>query len=136
MAATTVDNRAQVAEPSGWIVFAGTMLVLVGTFNIIDALVALFNDKIYTVSKSGLIVWDFTAWGWIHLILGIVLVIAAFGLFAGRGWARWLAIVFAALNAIAQISFFTAYPLWSMLVIALDVIIIYQLTARWVPTEY
>ncbi len=78
------------AAPTGWAAFVGIMLVIVGTFNAIWGLTALFNDEALTVGEQGLIVWDFTAWGWIHLIIGIVMILAGLGLFRGAGWARWI----------------------------------------------
>jgi len=122
-------------EPSGWIVFAGVMLLMVGFFNIIDGLVALFNSGRYGGVTENQIVWitDFTTWGWIHLLLGIFLVLTGFALMAERGWARWTAIVLILLNALAQISFVTVTPIWSLIVISIDIIILYQLTARWNP---
>jgi len=117
---------------SGWVYFTGIVLFMVGIFNILWGLGALFRDEVLTRSASGdLVVWDTTAWGWIHLILGIIIVATGLGLFGGRGWARWTAVFFVGLNAIAQIGWMTWYPLWSILIITLDVVIIYQLTARW-----
>jgi hypothetical protein len=116
---------------TGWAYFAGIVLFMIGVFNILWGLTALFNDTALTVGEEGLIVWDFTAWGWIHLILGIVMICTGLGLFAGRGWARWTAIFFAMVSAFAQIAWMSTYPLWSILIITLDIIVIYQLTARW-----
>jgi hypothetical protein len=121
---------------TGWAFFAGILLFIVGVFNIIWGLTALFNDDALTVGEKGLIVWDFTAWGWIHLILGIVLILTALGLFAARGWARWLAIFFVMVNAFGQIAWMSTYPLWSILIITLDIVIIYQLTVRWESAEW
>jgi hypothetical protein len=120
---------------AGWLLFAAVMLIVIGVFNVIDGLVALFNDEVYQVTEDGLIVWDFTAWGIIHLILGGVLILAGLGLVARSQLARWVAIVAAGLNAIAQIAFIPAFPLWSILIIALDVVIIYALAARWQEAE-
>jgi hypothetical protein len=117
--------------PSGWAFFAGILLFMIGVFNIIWGLTALLNDTAVTVGQQGLIVWDLTAWGWIHLILGVVLIATGLGLFGGKGWARWVAILFAMLSAFAQIAWMATYPIWSILIITLDIIIIYQLTARW-----
>jgi hypothetical protein len=117
--------------PSGWAVFAGATLLLVGALNLVYGLAALVNPKVVTISAQGFVIWDLYAWGWIHLILGVVMVAVSVGLFAVREWARWLAIVFAIVSAIAAIGFFTAYPLWATLVIALDVIVIYQLSMHW-----
>jgi hypothetical protein len=121
--------------PSGWAFFVGILLFIVGVFNIIWGLTAVFEDEAITVGEQGLIVWDLTAWGWIHLILGVVQVAAALGLFGGRGWARWVAILFVMINAFGQIAWMPVYPLWSVLIITLDIIIIYQLTARWDTSE-
>jgi hypothetical protein len=93
--------------------------------------VAIIDDTRITVGAAGLVLWDLTAWGWIQLILGIVLFLTGSGLLAGRGWARWTAIFFVMLNAFGQIAWMTTYPLWSVLIITLDIIVIYQLTARW-----
>jgi hypothetical protein len=119
------------AAPSGWIVFAGILLLMIGTFNVIWGLIAIIDDTRITVGPAGLTLWDVTAWGWIHLILGIVLFLTGGGLLAGRGWARWTGISFVMLNAFGQIAWMTTYPLWSVLIITLDIIVIYQLTARW-----
>mgnify|MGYP003404984620 FL=1 len=120
--------------PSGWAFFVGILLFIVGVMNIIWGLTALFNDEALTVGEQGLIVWDFTAWGWIHMILGIVMILTALGLFAGQGWARWVGIVFVMINAFGQVAWMSTYPIWSILIITLDIIIIYQLTARWDTT--
>jgi hypothetical protein len=117
--------------PSGWAFFVGILLFIVGVFNIIWGLTAVFDDKSITVGEQGLIVWDYTAWGWIHMILGVVQIAAALGLFGGRGWARWVAILFVMVNAFGQIAWMPVYPLWAVLIITLDIIIIYQLTAKW-----
>jgi len=121
---------------SGWAFFVGILLFMVGVFNIIWGLTALLDDKALTVGGQGVIVWDFTAWGWIHLILGLVLIGTALGLFAGRGWARWTAIFFVMVNAFGRIAWMSTYPLWSILIITLDIIIIYQLAARWETSEW
>ncbi|MGH3023772.1 MAG: DUF7144 family membrane protein [Gaiellaceae bacterium] len=120
---------------SGWAAFAGLVLMLAGSFNVIFGLTAIFEDETLTAVGGRVIVWDLTAWGWIHLVLGLAQLLAAVGLFAGRGWARWAAIAFAMVNAIAQVGFITVYPLWTLLVITLDLIVIYQLSARWEPDE-
>ena len=120
--------------PSGWAVFAGTILLITGIFNVIYGLVALFKPRAITVTgQGGVIVWDFSTWGWILLAIGIVQIAVSLGLFAVQGWARWMAIGVAGLSAVAQIAFFTAYPLWSLLVILLDVLVIWQLSMHWQP---
>jgi hypothetical protein len=116
---------------AGWVAFAGTMLALIGFFDILQGLTALFNDEYFAVRGGDLLVFDFTAWGWITLIWGAVLITAGLGLLGGRGWARGFAIVAVFVNTLAQIAFLAAYPIWSTIIIALDVFVLYALTARW-----
>jgi hypothetical protein len=123
-------------EPSGWIVFAATMLFLVGMFDAIWGLGAILNDKVVTVGGAGAIVWDITVWGWVHLIVGLVMIATSVGLFMMKGFARWFGIFFASLSAILQVGVITAFPIWALIVIALDVVVIYQLTVRWDVFDY
>jgi hypothetical protein len=117
---------------NGWGAFAAVILFLAGTFSFLYGLAAVLNDKVVTVGgNGGVIVADFTTWGWIHMVIGVAMVAIAMGLIAVKGWARWGAIFIALLNAILQIGVITAFPIWALIVIALDVTIIYQLTANW-----
>ena len=120
-------------SPSGWVSFAGVILFMAGSLGFFYGLGAVLNDEAITIQGRGVIVWDFTAWGWAHMILGVIMVLTSAGLLMGLGWARVMAVIFATLNAIAQVGLITANPIWSTVLIALDVIVIYQLTARWVP---
>ena len=117
--------------PTGWAVFAGTVLAIVGAFNVIYGLAAIFRDEVITTTGERVIVWDVTRYGWILLIFGIFQLLAGMALFAGADWARWTAVVLAGLNAIANVPFLTVQPLWTALIIALDILVIYQLSARW-----
>jgi hypothetical protein len=123
------------AEPSGawggWVAFAGIMLVLTGFFDILQGLTALLNDQYFAIRSGQLLVFDFTAWGWIWLLWGLILIAAGFGLLRGVGAARWFAVVAVFINAIGEIAFLNAFPIWSTIVIALDVFVIFALTARW-----
>jgi hypothetical protein len=107
------------------------MLLLVGALNVVLGLTALVNPRVVTVSIQGFVVGDVSAWGWIYTLLGVTIGAVSVGLFAVREWARWLSIVLATVDAIAASGFFTAYPLWAMVVIALNVIVIYQLSMHW-----
>ena len=113
------------------VAFAGIMLALIGFFDILQGLTALFNDEYFAVRGGELLVFDFTTWGVITLIWGAMLVAAGFGLLGGRGGARVFAIVVVFVNMIVQIAFLAAYPIWSTIIIALDVFVLYALTARW-----
>lgn len=129
---TASAARAQHSAPTrtgwaGWVYFGGTMLILAGTFNLVEGLVALFNDQYYVPTRQGLLVFDITGWGWIHLIIGALAVIIGIGLFAGAMWARVSGVILAGLNALAQLAFLSAYPLWAAIVIAIDILIIWAL---------
>jgi hypothetical protein len=116
---------------SGWILFAGIMMVLIGAFNVLQGLAAILSEDYYVVTADELLVFDFTAWGWITLIWGIVLGLAGGGLITGKEWARWTAVVVVGLNAVAQAAFLAAFPLWSIIVIGLCVLVLFALAARW-----
>ena len=118
---------------AGWIAFAGMLMLIVGSIDFFQGLIALFEDEYFVVTASGFLVVDLTAWGWIMLIWGALLVLAGLALIAAQGWARWFAIVVVSLNFIAQLGFLgnSQYPLWSLTVMALNIIILYALIARW-----
>ena len=130
---STGSGRAA-GEPSGWIVFAGTMLFLVGMFDAIWGLGAVLNDEVVTVGGNGVIVWDITVWGWVHILIGVLMIATSVGLFTMKGWARWGGIFFASASAVLQVGVLPAFPIWALIVIALDVVVIYQLTVRWEPS--
>ena len=116
---------------SGWAAFAGVMMFIVGSLDALWGLGGILNDDVVVVGGHGAIVADITTWGWVHLILGILVALTGLGLLMGNEAARLLGIFFVAVNAISQIVWFPAAPLWAFLLIVLDVIILYQLTARW-----
>jgi len=118
---------------AGWIGFAGTLMLIIGGIDIFQGLVALLEDEYFVPTGSGFLVFDLTGWGWMLLIWGSLLVLAGLGLLAGQGWARWFAIIVVAVGFIAQLGFLgnSPYPLWSLTVIALQIIVLYALTARW-----
>jgi hypothetical protein len=117
---------------TGWLIFASIMLCVVGGINLIQGLVALTQDAYFLVRKGDhLLITDFTTWGWILLIWGALQVGAGLGLNSGKGWARMGAIVVAGVSILIQVLFLSAYPVWSLIIIGLDVIVIYALTARW-----
>jgi hypothetical protein len=115
----------------GWIAFAGLMMVMLGTFHAVQGLVALFKDEYFLVGKSGLTLSvDFTTWGWIHIIGGIIIVAAGVGLFVGKVWARTIGVILAMVSAIVNVSFLAAYPIWSATMIAVDVLVIWAITVH------
>jgi hypothetical protein len=129
-AASDTPYPSHTSEPDrpwfGWIAFAGAMLILLGTFHAIAGLVALFDEDYYLVGKGGLVVEvDYTGWGWIHLIIGVILILAGMGLFTGQTWARIVAVTVAMISAVVNLAFLAAYPLWSAIMIAVDILVIY-----------
>jgi hypothetical protein len=125
------SQRAPERQPSGWTVFAGALLLIVGSLDALYGLAAILNNEVILVGGQGVIIADITLWGWVHFILGSLVALTGLGLFAGNEAARAAAVFFVAINAVAQIVWFPAAPLWAFLMIILDVTIIYQLTARW-----
>lgn len=111
----------------GWIVFAATMMLVVGFFNIIDGLVALFADDVFVVGDSGVYLFNLDAWGWWHMLFGVVLIASGVALFNGSRLARLVAVVLVVVNAVTHAAFLPAYPLWSTLIIAVDVLILWAL---------
>jgi hypothetical protein len=114
----------------GWIWFAGIMMIMLGIFNVIDGLVALYKDNFYTVGPRGLLVLNLTGWGWVHLVVGVLAVLAGFALFSGAAWARVVAVILAAFNAVTQLAFLNAYPVWATIVIVLDVVVIWAIVVH------
>lgn len=114
----------------GWIWFAGIMMIVMGSFNAIEGLVALFRGEYYVVTEQQVLVFDITAWGWITLLIGVLVALAGAALLAGAAWARVVAVVLAVVNAVAQLMFVSVHPLWSTIVIALCVTVIWAVVVH------
>jgi hypothetical protein len=126
------DSRPPDDQPSGWalggVVFAACVLTLIGAFQVIAGLAAIIDDEFFVVARNYTFDVDTTAWGWIHLLLGVLLIVTGFGLFGRAAWAAVAAIFFASLSAVANFFFIPYYPGWAILIIALDVWVIWSLT--------
>lgn len=120
---------------NGWILFASMMMIILGTMGAINGLIALINDEIYVVTSERIIAFDFTTWGWIHLILGIVVVLGGFSLVTGAVWARMVAAILAGMSIISQVGTIEAYPFWSIAIIAIDVAVIFAVCTMGRPDE-
>lgn len=121
---------------SGWIIFGGVMLALAGSFQLIEGFVALLDHNYYLVARNGLVVhMSYTGWGWVHIAFGTINILAGFGLFARRTAARIWAIIVAATSAIVNIGFTAAYPVWVIMIVTLDVLVIYALCVHWDEAE-
>jgi hypothetical protein len=119
-------------EVSGWalsaIAFAAAVMTLIGSFQALSGLVALLNDEFYVVARNYTFDLDVTAWGWIHLIVGLAVLATGIGLFTRRTWAGVSAIMLCMLSALSNFFFIPYYPIWSVLLIALNVWVIWGLT--------
>jgi hypothetical protein len=120
--------QREVTGWSAWALFAGVMMILLGMIQALEGLVALFNDDWYAVNSKGLVLSvSYTTWGWVHLIIGVVIVAAGGAVLNGRVWGRVIGVVLAMLSVMANLAFITAYPAWSIIVIAIDIFVIYAL---------
>jgi hypothetical protein len=121
-------------EPSGWAIgwtgFAGIMMVIGGIWWAIAGIVALVNDTFYVVGEEYIFQFDVTTWGWIHLILGIAVLLAGFYLFTGAVWARTVGVIIAVLWALVAFAWLPWYPVWAILFIAASISVIWALTAH------
>ena len=119
------------ARPAGWVVglslFAGIMMIVTGVFNAVEGLVALFRNEVYVATLRYVFAFDLTTWGWIQLILGLVVAVAGYGVVSGRIWGRVVGIAIALLSMLVNFLFIPYYPVWSLLIIALNVFVIWAL---------
>ena len=121
----------------GWVYFAGIIMLMVGCFQAIVGLVAMFDDTFYLVTEGGLVISvDYTVWGVVHLLIGLVILAAGWAVLTGKTWGRTVGIILAVLSAIANMVFIGAYPWWSILIIVLDVIVIYALAVHGREAKY
>ena len=114
----------------GWVFFASFMMILLGVLQGIQGLAGIFHSNYYVVTENHLLFFNYKAWGWIDLILGIIVLIAGFELLRGAVWARILAVFLAILSFAANMSFINAYPLWSIIMMVVDVLVIFALTVH------
>jgi hypothetical protein len=125
-----MENR----EPSGWAIgwtyFAGFMMIVIGAFHAIAGLSSILNDELFVLTQEYVFKFDTSTWGWIHLILGIVIVLAGFGVFSGAVWARTVGVILAVISAIVAFAWIPWSPIWSIVLIAIAVAVIWALTAH------
>ncbi|MCA9521781.1 MAG: hypothetical protein M9964_12125 [Solirubrobacterales bacterium] len=121
------EPQSEVAiKGTGWVLFAGVMLAIVGIMNTVGGLAALDSSNFY-VGDARFIFSDLNTWGWVLLILGIAQIAAALSIWSGGSYGRWIGVASASLNALAQLFFIPAYPLWSLALFSLDILVIYGL---------
>jgi hypothetical protein len=114
----------------GWIVFAGTMMIIGGTLNAFYGLVAVLNDDWVVWQNRSAVFLDLSGWGWVHLILGLVVVLCGFGVMTGNILARTVGVIVAGISMIANFFAIPVYPVWSLTIIAIDMLVIWALTAH------
>ena len=120
------QTRTETTGWVGWIVFAGTLMLLDGIFQFIMGLVAAFNPTWYVAqTASHTLVWNYATWGWVQMLIGVAVAAIGLSLFSGSMVGRVFAVIFAGLSAIANLAFISVYPVWSIIVIAIDVLVMY-----------
>jgi len=102
-------------------------MLMVGLFNVVTGLTALFRNEVFTVVPGGVLVFDLTTWGWIHIVFGLAQVAVAAGVFAAKGWALTIGVLVALVNAVAQLVALPYAPIWALIVIVLDTVVIYAM---------
>ena len=125
---TDSPGSARTTWAGAGVLFAACMMVVVGIFQMVAGLVAIIDDTFYVVAPNYTFEFDTTTWGWIHLVLGALVLLSGIGLFAAKTWAWVVALILAALSAIANFFFLPYYPFWSIVMIALAVWVIWSLT--------
>ena len=128
-------SRARSADESsggavGLILFAAIMMIMAGCFQAFEGLVAIFNDTFYVATRNYIFQFDATTWGWIHLIWGLIMAFAGWGLLSGRTWARVLGITVALVSAIANFLWLPYYPFWALTIITLDIFVVWAIAAH------
>ena len=123
----------QTSRWTGWIGFAGWLMIVIGVLDFFEGLIAVIRGEYYVLTANQIIVFDTTTWGWLTLLWGIVLVFVGWGLLSRSSWARWVSIVALSVNIIGQLSFFgsASYPLWALTVLTLSIVVLYALIVRW-----
>jgi hypothetical protein len=126
--------EARANEPSGWAVgwtyFAGFMMILIGLYHVMAGFVAIVSDEFYVATREYILQFDTSTWGWIHMILGIVVLVSGLGLFSGSVAARTIGTIMAVISALAAFAWLPYFPVWGIIIIATAVSVIWALTAH------
>ena len=128
MSQVMTEERSGVG--AGWIVFAGVVMVTVGIFQAIAGLAAIIEDEFYVLGREYVFEFDTTTWGWIHLIIGIIVFASGFGVFSGNVLARTVGVIMAVVSMIAAFMWLPWYPVWAIVIIAIDIGVIWALTVH------
>lgn len=126
-------DRTAYDEPTGWtgwIVFAGTMMIIGGSLSMIYGFIAAVNDEWVVFTNRGNVYLDLSAWGWVHMLVGLLVFLCGIGLFSGNLFARTVGVIIAGISLIANFLIIPTYPLWAITIIVIDALVIYALTAH------
>lgn len=126
----TEQRAPAVSMWTGWALFAALLMGISGLYHIVIGIVALVRQSLFLVNSEALVALNYTQWGWVHLAFGAALILGAISLATGRLWGRILGVTLATLSAVANFVFIQAYPLWSMVIILVDVFIIYSIAVH------
>ena len=128
MTSATVRHAREAGRGEGYgmVVFAAVLLGIAGVFNVIDGIAAIARSSVF-IGNAHYVIGDLRTWGWVALILGVAQALASIGVLAGNQIARWFGVAAIGLNAIGQMFFIPAYPFWSLMIIAVDVVALWGL---------
>lgn len=124
------ETGAEVTGWVGWVGFAGFMMILSGIFQAIAGMVAIFREAFFVVNSQQVLIVDVRTWGWVNLLVGLIVVLAGLSLFGGSTWSRVMAVIFAMGAAIVNMVSLPLYPVWSLICITLSVLVMYAVIAH------
>ena len=122
------SNRSSGAV--GLTYFAAFIMIMIGFFHVITGISGILKDDVFVKTTNYFVSLDTSGWGWVHLIVGIIVLLAGFGLFSGAVWARTVGVIIALVSAVANFVFIPVYPFWAITIIVIDVLVIWALTAH------
>lgn len=122
--------KNQLSGWGGWVFFAGILMLAAGVFQTFLGVLALANGDIYAVGPNAIVTFNVTAWGWIHIAVGVLLMLAASAVFSGKLWGRVVGAIMVAGSLVTNLAFLPAYPIWALVAATIDVILLYALTVR------
>jgi hypothetical protein len=128
-AGSTARSSTAIGHVSGWIVFAGVMMIFGGLMALFAGIAAIAEDDVFVATRNYAFEYDLTGWGWIHMVLGAVIVVAGFSLFTGALWARAVAVVLAGLGAVSNFLWIPYAPFWALALLAIDIFVIWAVCA-------
>jgi hypothetical protein len=134
MAATTADKATALGERwAGWIRFAGILMLIIAMIDFFQGLIAVIRGEYYAITPNQIVVFDLSTWGWLTMLWAVVVGLTGLGLLAAATWARIVTIIVVSINILAQLGFVgnAAYPLWALVGITLNIVVLYAVTVRW-----